>query len=431
MAIVIDVILLGLATLLAVPTAVLAAEVGLSLLAKRRKPAAVASAPRPRVGVVIPAHNEEALLGRTLAALLPQLNPGDRVVVVADNCVDNTASVARSAGALCIERTDEHRRGKGFALDAGVRALRDDPPEIVVFTDADVEARPQALEILVRQVQNTGRPAQGEYLMEPPAPARSVDLVSRFAFTLKNKVRPLGLWKLGLPVPLFGAGMAFPWKTIATAPLASGDLVEDMRLGIDLCRHGQAPLFAPDAQFRGMLPGNIADANAQRRRWEHGHLSVIRDVPALLASGIARMSGRTIAMALDHLVQPLTVLCLELVLVALASLVWWLTRGGELSAAAAVIAASGVGVMGVSLLVAWAAHMGRQIPPMALLGLPRYLVSRARNQLGFFSRRQQDWVRTPRPEETGGKPPDQPGGGAAASGAPGPQARSDLAAARS
>lgn len=433
LAVAIDAILLVLSALLAVPTAVLATEVALSLLARRRPAPAPATTPRRRVGVVIPAHNEEVLLGRTLMALVPQLNPGDRVVVVADNCEDNTAEVARAAGAMCIERSDTHRRGKGFALDAGVRALRNEPPDIVVFTDADVEVDPDALELLVRQVERTGRPAQGEYLMELPANVRSVDLVSRFAFTLKNKVRPLGLWKLGLPVPLFGAGMAFPWNTICLAPLASGDLVEDMRLGIDLCRQGQAPLFAPDAHFRGMLPGNISDANAQRRRWEHGHLSVFRDVPALLASGIMRFNGRTIAMALDHLVQPLTVLCLELVLVLALSLGWWLTGGGDLSAAAAIVAAAGVGLMALSLVVAWAAHMRKQIPPKALLGLPLYLVSRARNQAGWLFRRQQDWVRTPRPEDRANGPPDAGSGGSPPSTTPAAQnqAPSDLAAARS
>ena len=416
LAVVVDVILLLLAALLAVPTGVLAVEVTASLRARNRSRPTLPPAPdpRPTVGVVIPAHNEQAVLGQTLGALLPQLSAADRVVVVADNCDDDTAGVARGAGAICIERSDARRRGKGFALDAGVRALQDNPPDIVLFTDADVGVGAGAVDELVRQVQQTGRPAQGEYLMDTPAQARSVDLVSRFAFTLKNKVRPLGLWQLGLPCPLFGAGMAFPWKTIATAPLASGDLVEDMRLGIDLCRQGQAPLFCPDAKFRSILPGELIDADAQRRRWEHGHMNVFRDIPALLLGGVRRFDGRTVAMALDHLVQPLTILCAELLLVLVAAVVWWLTRGGTLSAAAAIVAAAGVGAMAFSLFLAWAAHMRGQIPPKALLGLPRYLVSRARNQGRWLFSRQREWVRTPRAEEGPGGPPDSGGGTSAA-----------------
>jgi hypothetical protein len=156
----------------------------------------------------------------------------------------------------------------------------------------------------------------------------------------------------------------------------------------------------------------LIDADAQRRRWEHGHMNVFRDVPALLGSGIRRFDGRTIAMGLDHLVQPLTVLCAELLVVLVAAIAWWLTRGGTLSAAAALLAAAGVGAMAFSLFVAWAAHMRGQIPPKALLGLPRYLASRGRNQVGWLFRRQRDWVRTPRAEEGPGKPPDDPAGGA-------------------
>jgi cellulose synthase/poly-beta-1,6-N-acetylglucosamine synthase-like glycosyltransferase len=173
LAVVVDVILLALAALLAVPSAVLAAEVGASLLGRRRKPRPADFTARPSVGVVIPAHNEQGVLARTLGSLLPQLNPADRVVVVADNCEDDTAGVARAAGAACVERTDARRRGKGYALDAGVRALVGQPPEIVVFTDADVAVREGALEELVRPVQRTGRPAQGETSWKRP-PRRAV-----------------------------------------------------------------------------------------------------------------------------------------------------------------------------------------------------------------------------------------------------------------
>src|SRR5690606_35626762 len=104
----------------------------------------------------------------------------------------------------------------------------------------------------------------------------------------------------------------FPWDSIRSAPLASADLVEDMRLGIDLCRSGHAPLFCPAAHFSGRLPSESDAADSQRRRWEHGHLNVLRSVPGMLLSGLFRLDGRCIAMAIDHLIQPLTVLTAEL-----------------------------------------------------------------------------------------------------------------------
>ena len=104
-------------------------------------------------------------------------------------------------------------------------------------------------------------------------------------------------------------------------------------------------------------------------------------------------------MAADHLVQPLTVLCAELLIVLLVAFFWRLGAGGSLSAAAAVVAGSSAILMAIALAVAWGAHMRRQIPLKALLGLPRYIVSRAGNQASWLFRREQDWVRTPRAEE--------------------------------
>ncbi|MEL7239405.1 MAG: glycosyltransferase family 2 protein, partial [Planctomycetota bacterium] len=202
-----DVILIVLAAALAVPVLVLTVEVIASLFAGRAdQQLAALGAPRPPVGIVIPAHNERAVLSRTLASIQSQTIEGDRILVVADNCEDDTADVARAAGVEVLERFDTENRGKGFALDAGVRYFEagDDVPKVIIFNDADVLVGEHAVETLVRQCVASGLPVQGEYLMDAPrvddAP-RAVDLISRFAFMLKNRVRPLGLWKMEYPVP--------------------------------------------------------------------------------------------------------------------------------------------------------------------------------------------------------------------------------------
>ncbi len=188
------------------------------------------STPRPRIGVLIPAHNEASVIAATLASVGPQMAPGDRLLVVADNCTDETAALSRSAGAEVVERSDDARRGKGYALDFGVQALASDPPPVVVLLDADVTLRPDALEMLARQAMATGVPAQGVYILREAPAADGHDLVSHLAFVVRNQVRPLGLARLGGPSSLFGAGMAFPWELISTAPLATGNIVEDMAL---------------------------------------------------------------------------------------------------------------------------------------------------------------------------------------------------------
>ena len=116
----------------------------------------------------------------------------------------------------------------------------------------------------------------------------------------------------------------------------------------------------------------------------------------MLMSGIVRLDGRTIAMAIDHLIQPLTVLTAELLIVFVLASAWWLWIGGPLAAVAAGLAGGSLALLALGLLVAWATHMRRQIPLGALAGLPSYLLTRFGNQTGWFFRRQTDWVRTPR-----------------------------------
>src|SRR5690242_16376925 len=110
--------------LLLLPLLVLTLEVLAALLPARSR--TTSRPPGLRCTILVPAHDEETGIAATLASIRSQLAPQDRLVVVADNCTDRTAAVAREAGAEVVERTDPARRGKGFALDCGVRALEAD-----------------------------------------------------------------------------------------------------------------------------------------------------------------------------------------------------------------------------------------------------------------------------------------------------------------
>ena len=109
--------------------------------------------PAPRVAVLVPAHNESANLLPTLACLRQQLGPRDRLMVIADNCQDDSAALARAAGAEVVERQDATLRGKGYALAYGVDQLRSDPPDVVLVVDADCTLSEGALERIARRCQ--------------------------------------------------------------------------------------------------------------------------------------------------------------------------------------------------------------------------------------------------------------------------------------
>jgi hypothetical protein len=390
-------ILLWATALLAAPLAVAVAVFALQVLAHALagdRGGRAAAGPRPRLAVVVPAHDEEDGIARTLAAVRPQLAPGDRLLVVADNCADATAARAREAGAEVVERFHATARGKGFALAFGLDHLRADPPPAIVFVDADCDLAPGALDALLDDLVRTGRPVQALYLMTAPADAGLGRRLAEFAWRVRNRVRPGGWHALGLPCQLMGTGMAFTWEMLRDAPLANASIVEDMKLGIDLAGRGAAPVFCERAQVTSAFPDSAAAASTQRTRWEHGHLEMIlREVPAMLLRAARRGDPRLAGMALDLAVPPLALLAGLLALAwALAAAAWALGGG-----AAALAAASALGaVFAGAVLVAWAARGRDLVRPGELLAVPGYILAKAPLYLRFVTKRQKAWVRTDR-----------------------------------
>ncbi|HEV7136313.1 MAG TPA: glycosyltransferase family 2 protein, partial [Steroidobacteraceae bacterium] len=234
------------ALVLLVPILTLAVEVLASISGRERQCAFAAD--RPSLAIVVPAHNEAGLIAGTIRAILPQLLAIDRLIVVADNCSDETAAVAGAAGAQVLVRNDSTRRGKGYALDFGVRHLTADPPEVVLIVDADCRVEEGCVDRLARVCAASRRPVQALDLMHARADAGLTGRIAAFAWILKNQARPIGLGRLGLPCQLMGTGMAFPWECIARADLASGHIVEDLKLGIELALEGSPALFCPEAR---------------------------------------------------------------------------------------------------------------------------------------------------------------------------------------
>jgi cellulose synthase/poly-beta-1,6-N-acetylglucosamine synthase-like glycosyltransferase len=306
--------LLLIALSLALPIGMFALEVWLSLVPQRGASTAApdsasASAAAHRLAVLIPAHNEQAVLGKTLQTLLPTLPASCRVLVVADNCSDDTAAIARRYGAEAVERSDRSLRGKGFALDFGIRHLAADPPEAVVFLDADCQVAADTVRLLGQTAVQTGRPVQGLNLCDPDPAGGVLQAVSGLAFRFKNLVRTLGLTRLSGLCYLTGTGMALPWRLVEGVQLADGNVVEDMQLGIDLAFAGYRPLFLPSARVDSPLPQHGAAARTQRTRWEHGHLkTLLTQVPRLTSLAVKHRRCDLAWLALDLAIPPLSLL---------------------------------------------------------------------------------------------------------------------------
>lgn len=401
----INLILVAASMIVLLPIAVFCGECLAALLFGRRRlgtPAdccgASESAEALRTVVLIPAHNEELVISQTLEAIQNATSReaalATRILVVADNCDDQTANVARRAGAEVIERTDIERRGKGYALQAGIESLQADPPDVVIVIDADCLPHPGTIATLSQVAWKTQRPVQALNLTDRNPADGPFQAVSLLGNLFTNLIRPLGLRALGAPCRMTGTGMAFPWRLTDSVRTAGGNLVEDMEIGIDLARQGHMPLFCPGARVTSALPTAGRAFASQRTRWEHGHLrTAIAQTPRLLSAAIRGGSWPLLAMALDLAVPPLTLLvALWLGAGILAGAAWWF---GASWTPIALLAGGGL-AMTALLGLGWAAFCRRQVSFRAFVGVPLYMIRKVPIYVRFLFQRQHVWVRTER-----------------------------------
>ncbi len=374
-----------------VPCAILALEC-LAACLPRRRSTPVPARP-PRLAVLVPAHDEEEALPAALRTIAPELAQGDRLVVVAHNCRDRTAEVARAAGAEVVEARDGGDAGKPAALRAGLAHLERDPPEVVAIVDADCRVVRGALGILAGAAAAYGSPVQGDYRFA--AGERSgVGSLSAVALLVKNVVRPTGLANLGLPCLLNGAGSAYPFDQLRSAPQGQGSIAEDYQLAIDLALAGHPTRFVPEARVESVLPVRRRPAFSQRRRWEHGHLALLCSVsPRLIARGLARRSMALLCLGLDLLVPPLALLVWCWSLSAAVAVVDLLASG---SARSAVLSATAGALLAAGTLAGLWRFAGARAAFATVFRVPAYLAWKLPLYLAFPFRRETRWRKTER-----------------------------------
>ncbi len=387
------ILLSGFAIAVSLPAVVLGCECLLAMLPLRRDRRAERGL-CPSLAVVVPAHNEQAGIAETIDAILPQLGQNDRLIVVADNCEDQTAAIARSMGATVCERTDDEHRGKGYAIRYALDYLATEPSEVIVVIDADCLPQLGCIEQIARVSYASGNPIQAAYVMQPPENASPGTLISAFAVIVKNYVRPRGLQRLRMPCLITGSGVAYPWEVLQEVPHPKSHIVEDMHYSVDLALAGVPPLPCMEAVVESKLPDARAAARTQRTRWEHGHLSVIiSQGPRLLAGAIRQRSLRLLVLWLELIVPPLSLLLFVLT-----------AAGGTLLLTSAFSAVRtplwlllvGVGVCTTGLTAAWWRFGRRALPLRMLVRVPQYILGKLSIYKKFLSSPEQAWVRTAR-----------------------------------
>jgi cellulose synthase/poly-beta-1,6-N-acetylglucosamine synthase-like glycosyltransferase len=389
-----------------VPSGVLLSQVSLAQRARRAKDlpkATPTGEARPRVAVLIPAHNEALGIAATLRSIRPQMRGQDRVLVVADNCQDTTAKVAAAEGAEVVERQHATLRGKGYALDFGLRHLAADAPDIVIIVDADCRVDPGCIDALARETQALQRPTQALYLMHAQPDATARGRLAAFAWLLRNQVRPWGSQHVGWPCQLMGSGMGFPYSQLRDAPVATGNIVEDMQLGLDFAAAGRAPMYVPGAAVHSEFPSGEQASAQQRTRWEHGHLATITS--AWRQWGWQALKGRTpglLHMLLDLSVPPLALMVLlQTALLMAAAALTALMPTQPWAWAALTLLGSGLLATGISVIWAWRGFGRHLLSGHEMLAMPAYALRKIPMYLAYVVKRQTAWVRTERDAKKG------------------------------
>jgi 1,2-diacylglycerol 3-beta-glucosyltransferase len=350
--------------------------------------------PTRRFAVLVPAYNEEPVIGRLLASLQALDYPRELVdvYVVADNCTDGTEAVARGHGATVHIRQDPARPGKGAALNWLIEAIAraGERYDAYLIVDADSVVSANTLSALNDRLTAGAEVIQTYYTVLPLHGTRAESLRTA-ALALVHFARPAAKAVLGASAGLKGNGMCLAGAVIERFGWPSNGLAEDVECHLTLVRAGLRVAFAPEATVQGEMPSSLGGSGGQNLRWEAGRLSAARrQALPLLRQGLARRSFAVLDAAAEQLVPPLSI-PVTLAVVCLA--------------AGLAIGATPVWLMAAAMLTIIAAHvitglLTARVPPRvyrALLYAPVYLawksVLYARALAGRHERR---WVRTER-----------------------------------
>lgn len=338
-----------------------------------------------RLCALIPAHDEEVLIGRCVRSLLVSGGAGFGVYVVADNCSDSTAIAAAAAGAQVLVRTDPLSRGKGYALDFGFEKVLADGADCVLVVDADSVVSPNLVDI-VRQYVGAGATAVQCRYRVAGVPANVRSELMDLALLGFNVIRPRGRDRLGLSAGILGNGFALTAAVLRSVPYRACSIVEDLEYHVHLVRAGYRVRFADETTVYGEMPAGAA-ASSQRSRWEGGRLRMLREWLPRLAVDVSRGRARSVELLMELVTLPLayqTFLLVVLFAMAPGPYKWW----------------AAVQLTVITCHIAAAASLGDNFPSYlrALAAAPFYIVWKLALLRGIIrsSRPGMRWIRTSR-----------------------------------
>jgi cellulose synthase/poly-beta-1,6-N-acetylglucosamine synthase-like glycosyltransferase len=389
------VLLLG-EVMLALPLLYLVVVTMAALLSTRhhRKHPPVYAPPYAHFALLVPAHNEVPVLGKLLSSLAQLDYPAEAytVCIVADNCTDATADLARASGqARVYERQDSEHRGKGFALQWLLQQLAAEHLvfDAYVVLDADSVVDSAFLQAFNHGLAQGARALQAHNTVLNVGDSPSTSL-RWLALSLMNYVRPLGRNRLGGSSTLTGNGMCLSRAVLERYPWQAFGLAEDYQYYLTLVQGGEKVLYVPEALVRSEMPVTFQQMRTQDIRWEAAETTPVRQIAAhLLKEGIRQHDLSRLEAVAELLTPTLSYLVLGCVLVLCCSFALWSWL--NVLVAALLLASLMFYVSSAFLLL----HPPRTVF-QSFLSAPGFILWKLWVVLVVRRRHQTEWVRTSR-----------------------------------
>jgi cellulose synthase/poly-beta-1,6-N-acetylglucosamine synthase-like glycosyltransferase len=271
--------------------------------------------------IVIPAHNEELLVGRCVASLRSSSSSNVKILVVAHNCVDGTAVNATAAGGEVLVYNDPTATGKGFALRRGFEHALSTGAKAVMVVDADSVVTENAVSSVISAFASGARVVQCRYEMFSTTDRASTRLAA-LAFRGFNVIRPRGRERLGLSAGILGNGFAIAGSVLKVIPYDAFSIVEDLEYHLHLVMGGERVRYLDEAVISADFPESRAGVAVQRSRWEGGRLHTARSLALPMAGKILRGNLRLLEPLFDLTGLPMAYGVFALLLAACIPLAW-------------------------------------------------------------------------------------------------------------
>lgn len=250
--------------------------------------------PKHRFAIIVPAHDEERVVGPLVDSLVAQNYPKDLfdIHVVADNCTDHTREVALKHGAAVHVRVDRERRGKGFVIEWMLERLWNWPVQYdaVVMFDADNLVAPDFLRIMNDKLCEGHKVIQGYLGIKNPFDTW-VSVSMAISYWYSNRMWQNARQNLRLSCSLGGTGLCIDLPLLKELGWHATGLTEDLEFGVRCVEQGVIPIWAHDAKVYDEKPTTLMASMRQRLRWMQGHFHCAKThMFPLLKSGITERS---------------------------------------------------------------------------------------------------------------------------------------------